>query len=79
MNRKSKLELPLRVCMCVCVVHVFQPLVEFREAHVGAQLLEKDLDKDPAGGRRGLLAHLDALQHLVDTHTHTESVRLPLV
>lgn len=60
---------------CECVVHVFQPLVEFRETHVGAQLLEKNLDKDPAGGRCGLLAHFDALQHLVETQTPTHTVR----
>lgn len=54
--------------MFVCVViHVFKPLVEFRETHVGTQLLEKDLDKDPAGGSCGLLTHLDTLQHLVRT------------
>lgn len=58
------------VCgVCLCVVHVLQPLVESRETHVGTELLEEDLDEDPAGGRGGLLAHLDALQHLVDTHT----------
>lgn len=56
------------VCACVCVfVLVFEPLVEFGEAHVGAELLEKDLDEDPAGRRCGLLTHPDTLQHLVET------------
>lgn len=59
----------LEQCVYVFVVHVFESLVEFRQTHVGAELLEKDLDENPAGGRCGLLAHPDALQHLMETHT----------
>lgn len=51
--------------MCV-FVRVFKPLVELWEAHVGTELLEKDLYKDSAGRRGGLLAHPDTLQYLVN-------------
>ena len=49
-------------------VLVLEPLVESGEAHVGTELLEKDLHKDPAGRRRGFLTHPDTLQHLVERH-----------
>lgn len=41
--------------------HVLEPLVESGKPHVGAQLLEKDLDENTARGRRRLLAHFHAL------------------
>lgn len=44
--------------------HVLEPLVELGEPHVGAQLLEEDLDENTAGGRRRLLAHFNALENL---------------
>lgn len=53
--------------MCLCVfIHIFKPLIESGEAHVRTELLEKDLYKNPAGWCCGLLAHPDALQHLVE-------------
>lgn len=53
--------------MSLCVfIHIFEPLVESGEAHVRTELLEKDLYKNPAGWRCGLLTHPDALQHLVE-------------
>lgn len=58
------------MCVCVCVfVRVFESLVEFGEAHVGAELLEKDLHKDPAGRRGCLLTYPDTLQNLAERHS----------
>lgn len=41
--------------------HVLESLVELWKPHVGAQLLEEDLDKNTAGGRSRLFAHSNAL------------------
>ena len=50
--------------MSMEVVHVFEPLVEAGQAHVGTELLEQDLHEDTTGRGGGVLTHLDTLHHL---------------